>query len=260
MFGGSTKAREPIVLTTDARMTRLKSAVIAWDAECDDGKGFRTAAQLTAVVATPGFDPDGRELVTSRNGKRRFAGTQATGFDLGDQVALVTVRLAGRFRAAKASGTLSAEVSILDQAGGAPAASCRTGTVRWAATRSPGRIYGGKTSQDEPVVVRVDAGHRQVSDVIAGWQTPSCTPQDHFFSLSEDFRGFPLAGGDFGHDWGERYSREDGGSLRFVYALAGRVTPRSARGSLRVTVTGTDAAGATDLTCDTGTVTWTAVS
>ena len=259
VFGGSTNAGEAIVLTTDARMTRLKSAVIAWDAECDDGRGFRASVQLTAVAASAGFDPGARELATSRNGKRRFAGTQVAGFDLGDQLAVVTVRLAGRFRAAKASGTLSADVSIVDNASRA-SGGCRTGTVRWAATRSPGRIYGGKTSQEEPLVLRVDAGHKNVSDVITGWDTPSCTSPDHYFTLGETFRSFPLSGGHFGHDWGERYSREDGGTMDFVYALEGDVTRRSAHGSLHVTVTGTDAAGATDLTCDTDSVTWTAVS
>jgi hypothetical protein len=260
VFGGSTDAREPIVLTTDARKTKLKSAVIAWVAKCDGGKGFRAAVQLTPVVTTAGFPPGERDLQMSRNGKRRFAGTQHAGYDLGgDQMASVTVRLAGGFRAAKASGTLSAEVSIFDAASQARTEGCRTGTVRWSATRSPGKIYGGKTSQEEPLVVRVDAGHNMVSDVMTGWQTPDCTPADNFFTLSEDFRSFPLTAGRFAHDWGEQYLRDDGGTVRFAYALAGEVAARSAHGSLQVTVTGTDAAGATDLTCDTGPVTWTAV-
>jgi hypothetical protein len=260
VFGGSTNAHEAIVLTTDARITRLKSAVIAWDAKCDRGMGFRTAVQLTPAVRSAGFAPDADDLLMTRNGKGRFAGIQRAGFDLGDEVAVVTVQLAGRFRAAKASGTLSAEVSIFDRASQARTEGCRTGTVKWAATRAPGKIYGGKTSQEEPLVVRVNAGHNTVSDVITGWRTPDCTPQDSFFTLGEDFRSFPIAGGRFGHDWGEEYSREDGGTVRFAYALAGTVAAGSAHGSLQVTVTWTDATGATDLTCDTGTVTWTAVS
>jgi hypothetical protein len=196
----------------------------------------------------------------SRNRKGRFAGTQWVGYDLGDFAADVTVRLAGRFRAAKASGTLSAEVSIFDKATGATAATCRTGTVRWATTHAPARIYGGKTSQDEPVVVRVDAGHQSVSDMLTGWDTTSCTPEDHYFTIGERYAGFPLTGGQFGHTWGEAYDRDGGGTMHFAYALAGRVNSRSAHGSLRVTITGVDPAGATDLNCDTGRVTWTAVS
>lgn len=260
VFGGSTNAHESIVLTADARMSRLTSAVIAWEADCDDGRGFRTPSALTAVAPTPGFVPSARELAMSRNGKGRFAGTQLVMFDLGDLAADVTVRLAGSFRAAKASGTLSAEVTIFEKASGATAGACRTGTVRWAATRARGRIYGGKTSQDEPVVVRVDAAHKRVSDVLTGWATTSCTPEDHFFTSGERYVNFPLTGGRFGHTWGAAYSRDDGGKMSFAYALSGQVGSRSAHGSLRVTITGTDPAGATDVTCDTGPLTWTAVS
>lgn len=260
VFGGSTKARESIVLTADARMKRLKSAVIAWEAACDDGRRFRTATSLTAVAPTPGFDASGRELLMSRNGRGRFAGAQFVGYDLGDLEAAVTVHLAGRFRAAEASGTLSAEVTIYDKASGATAGACKSETVGWEAARGPGRIYGGKTSQDEPVVVRVDAGRKRVSDVLTGWATTSCTPEDHFFTIGERYAGFRLAGGQFGHSWGEAYNRDGGGTMHFAYALAGRVGSRSAHGSLRVTITGVDAAGATDVTCDTGRLTWTAVS
>lgn len=258
VFGGSTNARESIVLIADASMKRLKSAVIAWEADCDDGRKFRTATSLTSVAPTPGFDASGRELLMSRNAKGRFAGTQFVGYDLGDFDAAVTVRLAGRIRSAKATGTLSAEVELYDKASGATAGGCRTDTVDWEAARAPGRIYGGKTSQDEPVVVRVDAKHRRVSDVLTGWATTSCTPEDDFFTFGERFAGFQLAGGKFGHTWGEVYNRDGGGKMHFAYALEGRVGPRSAHGSLHVTITGVDSAGATDVTCDTGRLTWTA--
>jgi hypothetical protein len=50
----------------------------------------------------------------------------------------------------------------------------------------------------------------------------------------------------------------DGGDLRFTVQLAGQVRRRSATGTLQATVTGTgtDAAGATTLSCGSGGVTW----
>jgi len=41
--------------------------------------------------------------------------------------------------------------------------SCATGRIKWTASRSPGRIYGGTTSQDRPVVVRLDHAAQTLS-------------------------------------------------------------------------------------------------
>src|SRR5918994_6617167 len=83
VYGGSTSAGAPIVITTDKKAKSLRSAVVSWQAACDNGRRFPVAVPLTAVKTEPGFLPGFRELATSRNGKGRFAGVQVGSFDMG---------------------------------------------------------------------------------------------------------------------------------------------------------------------------------
>jgi hypothetical protein len=87
VFGGSTSAAEAIVITTDAKVKKLRSAVIAWDAACQDGRSFALASALTPVKPDIGFSPGPDDLVISLNGKGRFIGMQLTARDLGEQTA-----------------------------------------------------------------------------------------------------------------------------------------------------------------------------
>jgi hypothetical protein len=149
-------------------------------------------------------------------------------------------------------GTLDADVDITDRASDERAGSCRTGTVRWAATRDPGRVYGGATSQEEPIVLRLDRRRRTITDVLVGWQTSTCEPPENFMRFGERFGAFRLRSQRFGDAFTDSVShvgRED--RLRLRVDRIDR-----ARGRLHVTVTGTDAAGSRTLACDTGDVPW----
>jgi hypothetical protein len=254
VYGGSTTAHEPIVLRADRAGQRLRSAVMTWEAKCDQGAIFPFAAELPAVMLTRGLSQDAFELAMSRNAKGHFSGTQLAGFQLGSETAMVTVTFAGTLRARSAFGMLSADVAILDESGNEVDA-CHTGATRWNASRSPGRLFAGKTSQDEPIVLRLDAKRRNVRNVLVGWQTASCRPEA-FGRFAESFTNFPLRGGRFGDALESSYDDADGGKLRYTMELAGKVTRRSAHGTLQATITGTDAAGATTLSCDSGGVTW----
>jgi hypothetical protein len=254
VYGGSTHAQEPIVLRADRGGQRLRSAVVSWEAKCNDGTVFPFAAELRVVTLSPGFSGDAFELAMSRNSKGSFSGVQLAGFPLGSVTAAIAVRLAGKLRAGSASGTLSADVAILDGSGNEVDA-CHTGATRWNATRSPGRLFAGKTSQDEPVVLRLDAARRNVRNVLIGWQTAECRPEG-FARFGESFARFPLRAGRFGDAWEESYDGPDGSKLRYTMDLAGEVRRRSASGTLQATITDTDLAGATTLSCDSGRVTW----
>jgi hypothetical protein len=261
VFGGSASDQHAIVVNSDAKAKRLTSAVIAWRAQCDDGMGFPVAMQLTATKQQAGFTAGPRDLVMSRNAKGRFAGTQRVGFDLGDSAALATVKLAGKLGRAAASGTLSADITIIDKRSGARQEGCRTGALRWTASRSAGRIYGGKTSQEQPFVIRLDARRKRVSDLLTGWETSSCSPDaNRYMTFPERFDNFPLSGGRFGNAFDQDYDLDPGAKRRFSYQLAGKVGRASAKGTFRVGVTDTDASGATTETCDTGPVTWKAIT
>ncbi len=108
VFGGSTTGGDAIALTADKKAAKLKSAVIAWVAPCDDGMRFPVSLNVTAVKPDKGFESGPRDLAVTRNAKGRFTGTQTGARDLGEQVAVVSTKLAGKLRRGKASGTLSA--------------------------------------------------------------------------------------------------------------------------------------------------------
>jgi hypothetical protein len=259
VFGGATGGDEPIVLTGDRAAKKLKSAVIATESKCDDGMYFPFSAKVTPVKPDPGFDAGARDLVVDRNAKGRFSGAVTTAYDLGDSVALVETTLSGKLKAKRASGSISTDVGIVDAGSSTPSVSCHSGRVSWSATRSPGRVYGGTSSQEEPVVVRLDAKRKKVSDVLASWETAVCTP-DNFLRFPDRFTNFPLHAGSFGDSFDQTYDGPDGAKRAFAYTVNGRVGRRSATGTLHVGVTQTDAAGATTLSCDTGNVTWKAAT
>lgn len=259
VFGGSTNDGDPIVLNGDGAAKQLKSAVIAAEAKCDNGMYWPLSVKVTPAKPSPGFDPGGRDLVVSRNAKGKFDGVVLGGADLGDAFGVVTTKLGGKLKARKASGTISVDVSIIDKASNQQTASCQTGSVKWAATRSPGRVYGGSSSQEEPIVLRLDAKRKKVSDILAGWESATCTP-DNFLRFADRFTNFPLHAGSFGDAFDQTYDGPDGGKRTYAYAIDGKVGRRSAKGTLHVGVTGTDAAGATTLSCDTGSVSWKAAT
>jgi hypothetical protein len=256
VFGGSTADGEAIVLNTDAKAKKLRSAVIAWRAVCSDDGLFSLGIGLTAVAGKPGFSPSHDDLVVSRNAKGRFAGTQVAVMDLGDRVAPLSVELSGKMRAGRASGRLRATVSIVEKATGAEVTTCDTGSVKWSASRDPGRIFGGKTTQDEPVVVRLDRKGKRVADLITAWGSSTCEPPDRFLRFPEAWSGFTVKARRFSETFEDAFTTDEGGRLVYGYDLGGTVSRRSIKGTLHVTVAGTDAAGATDLTCDSGAIDW----
>src|SRR3954470_17802156 len=202
VFGGSTRSGEAIVLTADKKAAKLKSAVIAWEARCGNGMTLPISSAVTARKGSPGFSAGPEDLELSRNGKRRFSGRQTFVLDGGDSAIAVVVKLTGKLGRKAASGTLSAAGREFDKSSGATRTTCRTGTVRWNASRAPGRVYGGKTSQDEPFVAQVDARRKRVTDVLVGWESP-CQP-DGYFNLPDQLSNFTLrSSGRFADTWDE---------------------------------------------------------
>ena len=260
VYGGSTSAGAPIVITADKKAKKLKSAVVSWRAVCDDGRGFPVAMPLAVAKAESGFDPGVRELATSRNGKGRFAGVQVGSFSMGDQAAIMAANYAGKLSAKRASGTLVAVIRVVDQASGDTVANCTTGSVRWSATRAPGRVYAGSTAQDDPIVVRLDAKRRKVADLLFSWQSGTCKPDSVFLSVNESFSDFPLASGRFGDAFNMTFKPDEGGDGKVAYDITGRVARTRASGTFRVNLTETDAAGTVTTACDSGSVSWSAVT
>lgn len=260
VYGGSTSAGAAIVINADKKAKTLRSAVVSWRAACDDGRGFPVSVPLEAVKSEAGFKPGFRELATSRNGKGRFKGTEVGAFDMGDHAGILNATYTGKLTAKRATGTLEATITVIEQASGTTVATCRTGFVRWSATRAPGRIFAGSTSQDHPIVVRVDAKRRSVTNLLFGWESSTCKPETAYLNVDEDFSNFPLGQGHFGDAFDMTYTPDSGGEGKVAYDITGRVARTRASGTFRVGLTETDPAGTVTTTCDSGSVSWDAVT
>ena len=260
VYGGSTSAGAAIVINADKKAKKLRSAVVSWRARCDDGMRLPRRGAAEGGRREPGFSPGFSELATSRNGKGRFAGTQLGGFDLGEAVGRLKANYAGKLTKKRATGTLDATITIVDRAGGTTIATCRTGSLRFSTTRSPGRVFAGSTSQDHPIVVRLDAERRKVADLLFGWESSTCKPDDIYLNADESFGDFPLAGGHFGDAFDTGYTPDEGGEGKVSYDITGRVARTRASGTVRVNLTETGPAGAVTAACDSGIVPWEAVS
>jgi hypothetical protein len=259
VYGGSTSGHEPIVIKADKAGKKLRSAVIAWTADCSDQMTFSDGSSLTPAKGTPGIGAGTEDLIVKRNGKGRFSGVQAEAFSMGDGgAAAVTVKLQGKLGAKSASGTLSADVALIDSAGN-PQGTCRTGALRWKAAHAPGRVFAGATSEHQPVVAKVDAKRKHVTNMLVSWDSASCQP-DGFAHYPESFTNFPVASGRFGDKWDDTQKTSDGGSVKVSYDVAGQAGKRAMRGTLRIGVTWMDPAGAVTSTCDSGGVTWKATT
>ena len=255
IYGGTAKGGAPIVLKADAKLQVLRSIVLSWDAPCSDGRLYEGGGELTPAEAVPGFSPGPREVLVSRNGKGRFAGTQRYASDLGASVSAVEVKVSGTLKPKRAGGTLSAIVKIADKASGAEITSCQI-SGSWIATRDPGSIYGGATSQGAPFVLRLANAAARVNDVLTAWQAP-CPGDAGYFGGPDHFVNFPVkANGRFGNPFTDDSVRPDGAKSHYEYSIAGQLRRANAKGTLRVKVTNTDASG-TATVCDSGTVRWT---
>jgi hypothetical protein len=257
VYGGGTSDGNPIAITAAKGGKALNGATIAWGARCDQGMWFDWAV-LSPVKSSSGFPPGPEDLVVSRNAGGRFAGTEMAAEDAGDDIAAISVRLTGKLTKTRATGTLSAVVKLVNKTTQAADGSCQSGTIRWTATRAPGSVFAGSSSQHEPVVVRIR--HERVSDFLAGWDTNTCSDGSNWH-YTPDLTGFPLSrSGAFGDAFTHSEPLDGGLTRKFDVELRGRARRTSVRGTLHVTTADSDATGAQTMTCDSGTIAWRAIT
>ncbi len=255
VYGGTTKDGDAIVVTADQHAQTLRSLGISYLARCTSGTTFPGFAQLTPTTGSPGFVPGSGDLVVERNAKGVFTGTQLAGFSTDTTHVTIVVKLTGKLAPTAARGTIAVEVAVLDMTTGNPVDTCTVRKRAWNAARSPGVIYGGKTSQGMPFVLRLDAKRRTIADMLFTWQAP-CAP-DGYFVLREDLGNWNVKStGAFGGPWNTDVALDAGGKRHFAYTIAGKVSKTAAKGTVRVTLADTDAAGTQSTSCDTGAVSW----
>jgi hypothetical protein len=197
-------------------------------------------------MVSPFNIPAGNVLLAHRSAGGRFEASGARTVTFGEQSGLIDESVTGRVRGAGASGTYRATVELSDNAG-ASLGKCETGTVRWQAKSSPGRIYAGVTSAGQAAVITLDSKRRRVQQMQIGsflncgaaggmpYGDTFAAPlrPDGRFTDTDDY----TAGGDRGHD--HVHGRIRGGRARGVF-----------HNRVETTIDGAK------VTCRTGRVTW----
>ena len=122
-----------------------------------------------------------------------------------------------------------------------------------------GVTYGAKTSAKWPVMVQVSRDGRQVSYAAAAW---SADCNGTRFSDTEEFKQIPIsAGGKFATSYDTGDYQEGTATIHAAASIAGKLNKRHSKitGKVRVMFSVKDLASGVDFTCDTGTVTFTAL-
>jgi hypothetical protein len=231
-----------LVLRLSDDGARVDGIVVHLDLRCTPrsrlGRRYPMALSLTNEDAIP---------VTLRPGRYALAAPPVAGGRLqlalrgeARQRATNGAAVGGRFEAdvvatvsdARASGTVRATQVLRLRSTGRRLGTC-TLTDRWRADRRPGRIFAGRSSQDEPVVFELSQDRRRITHGHFGWFA-RCRPSGTYWEPHEEFgwTSFPLRrGGSFAG----RFTFDDG-DQRFRYRLSGRLGRRHMSGRLSVEV------------------------
>jgi hypothetical protein len=266
VYGGQpTSFTDPsqFVLRLSDDGAQVDSVVVHLDLRCTPRRRLGTRYPLALSLANQGTMPatlrpgryalaappvEGRRVALELRGEARLRATNGAAVG-GRFLAHVDVTLSD----ARASGTVSARQSLRLLSTGRRLGSC-TLTDRWLADRRPGRIFGGRSSQDEPVVFELSQDGRRISHGHFGWFA-RCRPSGAYWEPHEEFgwTSFPLRrGGTFAG----RFSFDDG-DQRFRYRLSGHVHERQMAGRLRVQVRERTPHNAE---CAAGPITWSAAT
>ncbi|CAB4920266.1 unannotated protein [freshwater metagenome] len=207
VYGGDTQQYDAFVLLSRPASVRPKAFIVAVRATCASG-------ELLSLHRTYAMGDFSTVRLRSRG---RFSAVRL------QRTAWGALRLAitGHIGPRRADGTISATLSGADR--------CRAGPLRWSAERARGLVYGGVTSQSEPIVIR-RKGDR-IGHVDVDWHA-DCTPEG-FAHIPDGMTGFALdAAGGFDTTWSA--TDETG---RWDRSFAGDLTPTAGSGSFQVTLT-----------------------
>lgn len=258
IYGGTTVSGPgPIVIVGDPTRQHVRSLVVGLDVECGDER-YWDAERLAVVAGTRGA---AGQLGTSRNSGGRFAGETVTDVMRKDgSTATIRITVSGQIGRENALGTLSGKVLAI-QGVPQPASRCPTKRYSWRARRDPGRIYGGASSQGEPVVLELSNDRKSVKNLYVTWHVPACRPVADW-RLPDALSDFPIKHGAFGDSFEQRYRFSKNRRLIFEYDIAGRMasTRSSARGSFKVRLGALFYDLPALVVCETGTLTWSTVT
>jgi hypothetical protein len=164
----------------------------------------------------------------------------------------ITEQYTGKVTGKTAGGTVRATLKFLD------GSTCTTGTQRWLLAHKPGRVFGGMTSQSQPVAVELSSTGTQINHLHIGW-IARCS-DGGLWPMPDFLTNFKIVGGKVDESFTQEYPRSAGGVTTFAYHLTAAIGKSKATGTFGVTITAKDASGAVEYTCTTPTMTWSARS
>jgi hypothetical protein len=259
VYAGQPSGGSPFqfVMTLDDAGAAVTGFTFHFDVACSTDFDAVDFGSALVIDDLPGTVTLGAHYMTGGAVKRGRLSAEFMGFDrIGDTVMeTMAATLSGTVKAGKASGRVAVTFVRRDITTGAVLAQCSR-TIPWRALRNPGLVYGGKTNQDEPVVIELTKDRKRVSHAHLGWYALCPSGGGFAFGHDEfDLRSFPLKpGGVFSRTY--RFGFADGTTL--VQRFAGRVRTKQAVGTYRSDVTIPDASGKE--TCTSGNVTWKAAT
>ena len=238
--GTTTSDQYPLVVTVSG--SRIVGLSSMWRAVCSSGRGY-SYGKVVSLAKAP---------IAIKGG--RFSGSVTVPETLGGgQTALSTVLLKGTIKGSRIAGTMTGATAVGSDPKG-PDDTCAVTNLNFSLLHKPGTEYGGATSQGLPVVVELGNGGRAVRHLHVGWRE-TCTSGDAF-QFADFLSGGALTAGRFGGTFSTNETRSAGGTIVSDYAISGKLSKAAGSGSLKLTITLKDAAGATEDTCGTSALTF----
>jgi hypothetical protein len=243
------------VLTLSNNGKKVTGLTFHFDVSCPTD--FRSVDFGSALVVDdmPDAMIFGEHYLFARISGNKLSGTLVGVDRAGDTtVELMSAQLKGTLKKGSARGTVNVKFADIDTTTSELLAQCDQ-TMSWKALRKPGIIYGGKTSQDEPIVIELSSNRKRVSHAHVSWLAPCegggawTDPHDEF-----DLRPFRLSSNG---RFDRTYRFDYGEGTQEVERFAGKVTKRKASGTFRGDVT---IGGAQPDTCTTGELSWRAAT
>lgn len=196
-------------------------------------------------------------MVAPRIAGKKLSGT-FFGFDrVGDTtIERMTATITGALKPGSARGKVAVNFVRSDQTTGDITAQCAR-SFKWKALRTPGVVYGGRTSQDEPVVLELTADRKHVSHAHLGWYA-TCAQQDIWWSAAHDefdLKPFPLSSSGA---FSKTYSLDYGDGTTELERFAGKVSRKKASGTFRADISVPTDTGSNP--CTSGAVSWRVVT
>jgi hypothetical protein len=124
----------------------------------------------------------------------------------------------------------------------------------------PGGVYGGRSTQEHPMSLRLTRNGKRLRDVFFHVDTGSCSSSSAEYTLALHLHSGPTVAlqkdGSFADTRHVNATTQTGNKTNFEVALRGRVNRRSASGTIRVSGPVSDPNGNVIHHCDSGTVRW----